>query len=70
MLKNPFEARLNEVLSKIQNSSAGRYKHQPALNAVLTNMRDSGLPIPHRLVELNNSMLDEAVEAQFDNLPV
>ena len=70
MLKNPFEARLNEVLSNIQNCAAGRHQHQPALDAVLTKMRESGLPIPHRLVELNNSMLDEAVEAQFDNLPV
>ena len=70
MLKNPIEVRPNEVLTNIQNCPSNRHIHQPALHAILTNMRQAGMPVPHRLVELENSMLDEAVEAQFDNLPV
>jgi hypothetical protein len=43
---------------------------QPKLERVLGQFRDSGLKAPRRLVRLNSALIDEVVEARFDNMPV
>lgn len=49
---------------------AERYRLQPRLAGLLGQMRQAGEPVPKDLVCLNELLLDEAIEAQFDNMPV
>lgn len=47
-----------------------RYRMQPRLAGLLGQLREVGQPIPSELRRLNDELLAEAIEAQFDNLPV
>lgn len=47
-----------------------RLELQPALSAVIARMRVSGTTIPRRLSSLDAALVDEAIEARFDNVPV
>lgn len=50
--------------------SAERYRLQPRLAGMLGQMRQAGVRIPPEMTRLNDELLDEAIEAQFDNMPV
>lgn len=43
---------------------------QPEFHQVLHKLRKSGAKIPQRLRTLDAVLCEEAVEAQFDNMPV
>lgn len=47
-----------------------RYRLQPRLAGLLGQMRQAGVKIPSEMARLNDELLDEAIEAQFDNMPV
>ena len=47
-----------------------RYRLQPRLAGLLGQMRHAGEPVPAEMQRLNEALLDEAIEAQFDNMPV
>lgn len=49
---------------------AERYRLQPRLAGLLGQLRETGQPVPSELCRLNEELLDEAIEAQFDNMPV
>ena len=47
-----------------------RYRLQPRLAGLLGQMRHAGEPVPADMQRLNEALLDEAIEAQFENMPV
>lgn len=62
---------LKNVQRQITDLDASeRYRLQPRLAALLGRLRKAGEPIPPQLRRLNDELLDEAIEAQFDNMPV
>ncbi len=53
-----------------QASSAQRLKLQPEFGRLLQDIEKSGSRIPSRLQRLHEQLLDEVIEARFDNLPI
>ncbi len=53
-----------------QSSGSKRIALQPKLQKVLNQCDAGGVSVPRRLRKLNSELLDEAIEAQFDNMPV
>ncbi len=47
-----------------------RLKLQPKFAQVLHEMRSTGTAVPPKLRNLHEQLLEEAIEARFDNLPV
>lgn len=47
-----------------------RHVHEPELRHLIERMRDADLAVPVRAVELHEMLLSEAIEAEFDNMPV
>lgn len=43
---------------------------QPSVTKVIDRMRQQGMHIPSRLRRLDAALCEDAMEAQFDNLPV
>ncbi|MEM6578047.1 MAG: hypothetical protein AAF678_06110 [Pseudomonadota bacterium] len=62
---------MHKLHQKILSMDADRrYTLQPKLNLLIARTRVSGGRVPSDIAQLNNALLDEAIEAQFDNLPV
>ena len=53
-----------------KSEGARRLALQPQLGLVLDRLDREGQPVPARLRNLNAALLDEVIEARFDNLPV
>lgn len=51
-------------------SAATRLRLQPEFTRILDRLRREGQPVPSRLRQLDAVLVDEAIEARFDNLPV
>lgn len=51
-------------------SSSGRLRLQPKLSRVLEKLAAEGQPVPGRLRRLDAALIDEVIEARFDNMPV
>ena len=47
-----------------------RHIMQPMLDTLIAQTRQSGARVPCDIAQLNDALLDESIEAQFDNLPV
>lgn len=47
-----------------------RYRHEPQLREVIARLRGEGRAVPDRIKELHQLLLSEAIEAEFDNMPV
>ncbi|WP_420586534.1 hypothetical protein [Ruegeria sp.] len=43
---------------------------QPSVTKVIERMRQQGMHVPSRLRRLDAALCEDAMEAQFDNLPV
>jgi len=43
---------------------------QPKLHNILSDLKSQGREIPARLRALDQALMDEAIETQFDNMPV
>ena len=66
-LSSGAEALVNEIANA---NAASRLKLQPQLTRFVQDMQKSGAAVPPSLKNLNEQLLDEAIEARFDNLPV
>ncbi len=51
-------------------NSVTRISLQPRLQKFLTHLETDGVRVPARLKKLNAELIDEAIEARFDNMPV
>jgi len=51
-------------------NSMTRISLQPRLQKFLTHLESDGIRVPLRLKKLNAELIDEAIEARFDNMPV
>lgn len=66
------------ILSEVDNLAAQiraaspeeRVKLQPGFGRALQQMEQSGKTVPARLRNLHEQLLEEAIEDQFDNLPI
>lgn len=47
-----------------------RQKLQPELADIIADCEAKGAHVPARIHELNEDLLSDAMEAQFDNMPV
>ncbi len=47
-----------------------RYHLQPRLEEVIRNIQVRGEAVPAEARQLHKKLVDEAIEAQFDNMPV
>ncbi|MEM7076386.1 MAG: hypothetical protein AAGA28_16275 [Pseudomonadota bacterium] len=66
-----FESELQRIHAEILNMDADQqYQLQPRLDNVIARSRRAGAPVPADIEKLNAKLIDEAIEAQFDNLPV
>jgi len=62
---------IKEIHRQILNlQETERYRMQPRLAGLLGRMRLAGEPVSAEMVRLNDLLLDEAIEAQFENMPV
>ncbi len=50
--------------------SSKRLELQPHLDAVLKKLSQSGVHVPRSIRLLHDELLDEAIEARFDNIPI
>lgn len=51
-------------------SSERRLELQPEFGRVLQELEQAGTNVPARLRNLHEQLLEEAIEARFDNLPI
>jgi hypothetical protein len=47
-----------------------RYTLEPQLRNVIASLRNEGHAVPARIKTLHETLLSEAIEAEFDNMPV
>lgn len=60
-----------QLEKKLHNANLDtRLALQPSVSRVVDRMRQQGMHIPSRLRRLDASLCEDAIEAQFDNLPV
>jgi len=53
-----------------QAESATRYRYEPQVRRMIERKAASGEAIPEATKRLHQELLCEAIEAQFDNMPV
>lgn len=57
--------------TKINGANADtRLRLQPEFTRILDRIRDEGEQVPGRLRQLDAALVDEAIEARFDNMPL
>ncbi|MBE0452837.1 hypothetical protein [Roseovarius autotrophicus] len=66
---------LNTELDRLQTLIGAaapdkRYKLEPQLRHVIFSLRNEGHAVPPRIKSLHDTLLSEAIEAEFDNMPV
>ncbi|WP_101068593.1 hypothetical protein [Roseovarius salinarum] len=49
---------------------ANRYKFQSQLHRLIEKLSHSGQPVPSKLRDLDDQLAEDAIEAEFDNMPV
>jgi len=47
-----------------------RHRHEPRLRRAIARLREEGHAVPERIKALHATLLSEAIEAEFDNMPV
>ncbi|QBF32558.1 hypothetical protein [Thalassococcus sp. S3] len=52
------------------SNAAGRQSLQPKLHKLIVQLGENGFDVPRRLKRLDNELVEEAIEARFDNMPV
>ena len=64
-------AELDQIQTLVgQEGSDTRYRHEPRLRRAIDHLRAEGQKIPPRIKQLHQTLLSEAIEAEFDNMPV
>lgn len=60
-----------QLEQRLQNACLDtRLALQPSVSKVVERMRQQGMHVPSRLRRLDAALCEDAIEAQFDNLPV
>ncbi len=68
---NDLNAQLALLLNKIQKeNSSSRCRWQPQLNRLILELDKKGNRVVPDTRRLNEVLRNEAIEAQFDNMPV
>jgi hypothetical protein len=62
--------RLNAVVARIEADPEGGWRHEEELHAALEELRRAGGEVPARLRDLDDRLIESAIEARFDNLPI
>ncbi|HAW46987.1 MAG TPA: hypothetical protein DCX34_07075 [Roseovarius sp.] len=47
-----------------------RYRHEPQVRRVIAQLREEGRAVPDSVKALHSKLLSEAIEAEFDNMPI
>ena len=62
---------LTDLMRRIETSDVrARHRFQPQLRALLEEMEESDHAVPAHVRDLHQDLVCEAIEAQFDNMPV
>lgn len=70
-LAHSLESEIEQIYRQISNLERGqRHRLQPQLAGLIDRLRAHEEPVPPELHRLNEELLEEAIEAQFDNMPV
>ena len=59
---------LNQHISNMP--SGDRHLMQPHVQRLIDKMHQNGQAVPNAMRRLNDRLVDDAIEAQFDNMPV
>ncbi len=72
MYHDPFGGSHSDELARqiSEATAAQRLELQPKLGRMIEDMQKAGLSVPVRLRNLHEQLLDEVIEARFDNLPI
>lgn len=54
----------------LEDDSGARHTHAPLLAKLIAQLEQQGQPIPPDIRCLHDELVQEAIEAQFDNMPV
>ncbi len=66
-----LNSRLDLLIRKIkQESPSARFRLQPQLGRLINEIEAQGVKVQRRTRLLNEELQIEAIEAQFDNMPV
>ncbi|MDR9392983.1 hypothetical protein [Roseovarius sp. SYSU LYC5161] len=66
-----LKSELDRLIEMIEASDgATRHVHHPALRRLIERMEEAGQKVPCAVQDLDEELLAEAIEAQFDNVPV
>lgn len=66
-----FGTELDRLTRRIKaEAPQARYRHQPQLRQLIQKMEAEGRQVPKPARNLHQELVCEAIEAQFDNLPV
>ncbi len=67
----PMVTQADKLASEIRAATPDlRLRLQPKFGRVLQDLELAGTSVPARLRNLHEQLLEEAIEARFDNLPV
>ncbi|MEM6308708.1 MAG: hypothetical protein AAF754_01565 [Pseudomonadota bacterium] len=67
----PILSVADELAAQIKDASTEeRLRLQPQFGRVLQEMEQAGTLVPARLRNLHEQLLEETIEARFDNLPI
>ena len=65
------ERHVQELERELRGANAERrLSLQPELDRAMKDLETTGTAIPARLRNLHEQLLEEAIEARFDNLPI
>lgn len=67
----PLVSHADELATEIRDASPDRrLQLEPHFGRVLQELDRAGTLVPARLRNLHEQLLEEAIEAKFDNLPI
>lgn len=62
---------LAQLKAEILNDESGmRYTHAPTLAKLIDQLEEQGQRVPADIRSLHDELVNESIEAQFDNMPV
>lgn len=70
MTKHELLATSETLEAHIAKAATTRIAMQPQLQTILNRLEADGIVVPGRLKRLNATLIDEAIEARFDNMPI
>jgi hypothetical protein len=71
MTHDDLDRELEALEQQIAAAKSGsRHLFQPQLHQLIATVSKAGHEVPARLRELDEELTNDAIEAQFDNLPV